>query len=356
VLAQAGLPAVPGVLHRPSAIEPYLRFIGQTLKQFPSLTAARLYAMVRERGYGGRPDHFRHLIARHRPRRAAQAYLRLRTLPGEQAQVDWAHFGHLQIGRARRPLMGFVMVLSWSRQIFLRGHVAAFEAWGGAARVALYDNLKSAVLERRGDAIRLHPTLLALAGHYRYEPRPVAPARGNEKGRVERSIRHIRDAFFAGRRFADLDDLNAQAAAWCMADAGERACPEDASLRVGQAFERERDPLLSLPATPFVCEEVKAVSVGKSPYVRFDLHDDSVPATEVQRTLSVVATHARSWDRGEVIEVKQHVQDLVDSKRAARAHRDTDRLVSAAPACRDLLRQAAERGEPLGRMARALGE
>ncbi|CQR35333.1 conserved hypothetical protein [Thiomonas arsenitoxydans] len=252
--------------------------------------------------------------------------------------------------------MGFVMVLSWSRQIFLRffldarmesfllGHVAAFEAWGGAARVALYDNLKSAVLERRGDAIRLHPTLLALAGHYRYEPRPVAPARGNEKGRVERSIRYIRDAFFAGRQFADLDDLNAQAAAWCMADAGERACPEDASLRVGQAFERERDHLLSLPATPFVCEEVKAVSVGKSPYVRFDLNDDSVPATEVQRTLSVVAcerlvrildaqrvvaTHARSWYRGEVIEVKQHVQDLVDSKRAAHAHRDTDRLVSA---------------------------
>ncbi|CQR29163.1 hypothetical protein THICB1_120003 [Thiomonas arsenitoxydans] len=84
VLAQAGLPAVPGVLHRPSAIEPYLPFIGQTLKQFPSLTAARLYAMVRERGYGGRPDHFRHLIARHRPRRAAQAYLRLRTLQGSR--------------------------------------------------------------------------------------------------------------------------------------------------------------------------------------------------------------------------------------------------------------------------------
>jgi transposase len=47
--------------------------------------------------------------------------------------------------------------------------------------VLLYDNLKSAVLERRGDAIRFHPTLLEFAGHYRYEPRPVAVARGNEK-------------------------------------------------------------------------------------------------------------------------------------------------------------------------------
>ncbi len=130
----------------------------------------------------------------------AEAYLRLRTLPGEQAQIDWAHFGYLEIGRARRPLMAFVMVLSYSRQIFLRffldarmenflrGHVAAFEAWqGGVPRVLLYDNLKSAVLERRGDAIRFHPTLLGFAGHYRYEPRPVAIARGNEKGRVERA-------------------------------------------------------------------------------------------------------------------------------------------------------------------------
>lgn len=70
--------------------------------------------------YRGSPDHFRHLVACMRPRPAAEAYLRLRTLPGEQAQVDWGHFGHLAVGRARRPLMAFVMVLSYSRRIFLR--------------------------------------------------------------------------------------------------------------------------------------------------------------------------------------------------------------------------------------------
>jgi hypothetical protein len=118
--------------------------------------------------------------------------------------------------------MAFVMVLSHSRQIFLRffpdarmenflrGHVAAFTAWNGVPRVLLYDNLKSAVLERRGEAIRFHPTLLGFAGHYRYEPRPVAIGRGNEKGRVERAIRYVRDAFFAARSFTGLDDLNAQ--------------------------------------------------------------------------------------------------------------------------------------------------
>ena len=103
VPAQAGLPRIGGT-PRPSQIDAYLPLIRATLEKFPTLTASRLFAMVYERGYRGSPDHFRHLIALHRPRRPAEAYLRLRNLPGEQAQVDWAHFGHLQIGRARRPL------------------------------------------------------------------------------------------------------------------------------------------------------------------------------------------------------------------------------------------------------------
>ena len=109
VLAQSGLPPI-GLRPRPARIDPYLPFIHQTLEKFPMLAASRLYVMVHERGYRGSPHHFRHLIACLRPRPKAEAFLRLRTLPGEQAQVDWAHFGHLVIGRARRSLMAFVMV------------------------------------------------------------------------------------------------------------------------------------------------------------------------------------------------------------------------------------------------------
>jgi transposase len=89
VLAQAGLPRV-GPPPRSSKIDAYLAFIRQTLESFPTLTASRLYAMAYERGYRGSPDHFRHLIACHRPRPKAEAYLRLRTLPGAEGQVDWA--------------------------------------------------------------------------------------------------------------------------------------------------------------------------------------------------------------------------------------------------------------------------
>ena len=88
VLSQAELPKVERP-HRASLIDPYLPFVLQTLGQYPTLTASRLYAMVRERGYSGGEDHFRHLIAHHRPRPQPEAYLRLKTLPGEQAQTDW---------------------------------------------------------------------------------------------------------------------------------------------------------------------------------------------------------------------------------------------------------------------------
>ncbi|WP_321932236.1 IS21 family transposase [Paraburkholderia guartelaensis] len=380
VLAQAGLPRVGGV-QRPSQIEPFLPFIHDTLKKFPSLTASRLYAMVRERGYKGAPDHFRHLISLHRPRPPAEAYLRLRTLPGEQSQVDWAHFGHLQIGRASRPLMAFVMVLSWSRQIwlkffldarmdsFLLGHVGAFEAWCGSARVLLYDNLKSAVLERQGDAIRFNPQLLEFASHYRFEPRPVAVRRGNEKGRVERAIRFVRSSFFAARKFTDIDDLNAQAAQWCATVAADRPCPDEPDITVREAFEREKGSLLALPDNPYECDLQEPASVGKTPYVRFDLNDYSVPADYVRRTLTVradphrvrildgadvVAEHVRSYDRGQQVENPAHIDELVQRKRAARQHRGLDHLAHAAPASRALMLRAAEVGGNIGNITTQL--
>jgi transposase len=374
VLNKAGVPRPePGI--RPSVADPYLPFIRKTLEKYPRLRASRLYQMVKARGYPGQPDHFRSIVAQHRPRPVAEAFLRLRTLIGEQAQVDWAHFGKVTIGRAMRPLMAFVMVLAWSRQIFLRfylncqmanflrGHVDAYAFFGGVARENLYDNLRSAVLERHGDAIRFHPKLLELARHYHFAPHPVAVARGNEKGRVERAIRYARDSFFAARKWKDLDDLNAQALEWCQGIAGDRKCPEDPAITVREAFARERGRLLPLPNNPLPTDERVEVVVRKTPYVRFDLNDYSIPHDRIQRTLTVVAsltavrvlegldivaTHARSFDRGQVIEESAHVSALVEEKQNARKRRGMDHLHHAAPSSQRLLEAIAERGGNLG--------
>jgi hypothetical protein len=197
----------------------------------------------------------------------------------------------------------------------------------------------------------------------------VAVARGNEKGRVERAIRYVRDAFFAARTFTDLDDLNVQAEAWCNGQAADRRCPEDLKRSVRAVFSEEVSRLLPLPDNPAPLLERVAVSVGKTPYVRFDLNDYSVPHTNVHRMLTVLADpsevrivdgsavlacHQRSYDRDAQIEQAGHVEALVEQKRAARQHRATDRLVQAAPASQTLLIRAAERGANLGTITAAL--
>jgi transposase len=367
---------------RATLADPYLPFIRETLAKHPRLRASRLFEMVKARGYPGGPDHFRAIVARVRPRPPAEAFLRLQTLPGEQAQVDWGHFGEITVGKAKRRLYGFVMTLSWSRALFLhfylgsdntanflRGHTDAFAFFGGVPRQLLYDNLKSAVLQRVGDAIRFNDTLLAFAGHHRFEPRPVAIARGNEKGRVERAIRYIRDSFFAARQWRNLDDLNDQARAWCQGIAADRRCPQDRQLNVREAWAHETSHLLPLPDNPFPVEERHEVRIGKTPYARFDLNDYSVPHTHVRRTVTLLATpetvrivdgtaliaeHARTYDRDRQIEDPTHVAALVAQKRQARQHRGMDRLQHAAPNTRNLLQLAAERGKNLGAMTAGL--
>jgi len=233
----------------------------------------------------------------------------------------------------------------------------------------LYDNLKSAVLERRGDAIRFHPTLLDLSAHYRFEPRPVAIARGNEKGRVERAIRYIRESFFEARSYTDLADLNRQAVDWTAGASLDRTWVEDRSRSVRQAFDDERTVLLPLPDNPFPAAERSEVEIGKTPYARFDLNDYSVPHDRTQRTLVVfadldtvriteagveVASHPRSWDRGQQIEDAAHIERLVEEKRGAREHRALDRLAKAARSSQAFLQAIAERGGQVGSTTRGL--
>jgi transposase len=367
--------ALPRGHCRPTQLDVYLPFVRDTLAQYPRLRATRLFEMIRARGYPGSVVQLRRVVRTLRPQAAPTVYRRLTTLPGEEAQIDWGAFGTIRIGQGTRPLSGFVMVLSYSRALsalftldqtlesFLRGHIDAFHGlFAGVARTLVYDNLRSAVLERQGSAIRFHPRLLELAGHYHFAPRPCTPGRGNEKGKVERQIQYLRDAFFAARTFADVDDLNAQFRRWRDDIAHQRPHPEHRDQTVAAVFAQEQPRLLPLPAHPFDAEVLRAVVSGKTPYVRFDRNHYSIPHTHVRRPLTLLASattvrlvagadeiarHVRSYDTGQTIEDLAHLDGLLAATRQANPSTGRDRLHLAVPAIRLVFARLAARGESL---------
>lgn len=362
---------------RSTLLDPYKPFIGETLEQHPRLRSSRIFEMIRGRGYTGSVVALRRYVRGVRPVPTREAFFRLDTLPGEQAQVDWGHFGRVRVGRAERRLSCFVMVLSFSRAIyarfsldqtmenFLRGHVAAFEAFGGAPRTIFYDNLKSVVLERVGEHVRFHPSVLELAGHYHFAPQPCAPYRPNEKGKVERAIQYIRTSFFEARSFNTVSELNIEIVSWIASIADMRPWPGDPErkLRVFEARERERSQLLRRPEHDFPASTMRTVRSGKTPYVRFDLNDYSIPIDFVGKSLTlladeldvrlihgadeVIAKHKRSWSRGERIEIAQHLDTLAAEKRRARENRGRDRLRSVCPSTDRFLSMIVSRGNPV---------
>jgi len=361
---------------RPSLLDPYKAFIGELLERHPKLRATRILEMLRPRGYPGGYLPVMRYVRSIRPAARAEAFLKLATLPGEQAQVDWGHFGKIRVGAATRSLSCFVLVLSWSRALFarftldqtletfLRGHALAFEALGGVPRRILYDNLKSVVVERVGEHIRFHPHILECAGHYHFAPVPCAPYRGNEKGKVERQIQYLRHGFFAARHFTSVEDLNRQLADWVARIAHARPVPGDPSRRpVGDALAEERERLLPLPEHRFACDHVRPVVSGKQPYVRFDRNDYSIPHDRIRQPLTLIASeteirvtdavgtvlaaHRRSYDAGVVVEDPAHLEKLTAEKRRAFELRRRDRLRGACPSAATFLDALARRGEPV---------
>jgi transposase len=359
---------------RASVVDPYIGFIRQTLDQHPRLRATRIFQMIGDRGYSGSIVQLRRAISHLRPQKL-EPFLQLQMFPGEQAQVDWAHFGHVMVGRAKRALSCFVMTLSYSRALylefffdqtmenFLRGHVHAFEFCSGQPRVILYDNLKSAVLERRGNQILFHPRLIELSAHYHFAPRPCQVRAGNQKGRVERAIRYVRDSFWAGRTFTTLAECNRQALLWRDQVAHQRRWPGGDHLTVAEIFEQERPRLLPPALHPFPTDRIETVRSHKTIYVRFDLNDYSISPQAIGRQLTLVASdtsvrildgsieiarHIRTYDRHQLVLDPAHQEAVLKIKRKAFHSTPGGRLEQAVPESKTLLDLAFAQGESAG--------
>ena len=324
--------------------EPYLR---ERLEAYPALTARRLFREIKERGFSGGYSVVRDRVRELRPARTAGYEARFETPPGEQAQVDFARFEveFADEPGVKRIVWLFSMVLGYSRliwarfvlhqdlQSFLRCHIAALEAIGGAPHTILYDRMKTAVIGEDADGLVVYNrALVDLARHYGFQPRACRPYRAKTKGKVERPFRYIREDFFLGGAFGNLDDLNDQLRHWLDTIANARVHATTNRV-VAEAFDDERASLKALPIAPYrtvLRLERRAshegmVSVGGNLY--------SVPDTTRRRVFEVhvladeirifedgalVATHAPLEGRGEKRLDPSHRKPVSSCRRSLR--------------------------------------
>lgn len=272
---------------RPSAIDPFKAYLTKRFEEH-GLSAVRLHGEIVAQGYGGSVHSVRRFVAALRPLRqaAAKATLRFETAPGEQAQVDWAHCGrHGDADGRPVRIFAFVMVLSFSRMLFvrftmamgvaelIRCHRLAFERFGGMPSKILYDNTKEVWL----DPQTLHPGFADFASHHGFAPKRCRAYRPRTKGKVERSIGYVEESFLRGSVFADLDDLNARASAWSDSVANVRLHATTGARPI-DLFERERESLAPLSELrPYRFVEREPRIVGAESTVRFKGSRYSVP-------------------------------------------------------------------------------
>ena len=198
-------------------VAPYTEFIAETLARFPRLRATRLFDMMQARGFAGSHRTVRRYLQQVRPTSRGEVCLRPQPLIGEQAQVDWMHIGNVSTGPSTtRALWAFVMVLSYSRALWAellfdltahgvrRSLIRGCVHFGGSPRTWLFDNPKTVVIERHGNAMRFHALILEVASSFCADPRLCAVRHPQSKGRVERAVRFLRDRFCYGRTFISL--------------------------------------------------------------------------------------------------------------------------------------------------------
>ncbi len=342
---------------RQSKLDPFKPQILRMLEQH-SYTTEQILREIRKSGYPGGRSILGEYVARVRPPKK-KAYASLQFAPGECAQVDWGQAGSVQVGNTRRRLSFFVMVLGYSRMMyvaftlsekmehFLGCHKNAFEFFGGVPHKVMVDNLKSAVLEHpRGGAVRYHPRYLDLAAHYGFEPRACNVRAPHEKGQVERAVAYVRDSLLNGLNPESFAPINPQARLWL---------DEIANLRVhGGLKERpidrfdamERQALGPLPVAPYDVGISMPVSANSQFRVILDTNRYSVPAEYASRRLTLrrypervllyhehqlIAEHPRSYQRREDVLIEDHQRALLQHRKNAREQQALSRLMRLSP-------------------------
>ena len=320
-------------------------------------SAQQIYQRLCEAGYQGGRTIVKDYVQRIRPR-AQAAFLKLDFAPGECAQVDWGEYGTIAVGATRRRLSFFVMVLCYSRRMyleftlsqtmefFLACHENAFATFGGVVSRIMVDNLKSAVLHRLvGAAPVFNPKYLDFSRHWGFEITPCNIRAGNEKGRVENGVGYVKKNLLAGLELPDFCALQPQAKLWVdtVADVRKHEATHERPI---DRFEAERAHLGRLNPAGFDLARVCTVRATKQFRVPLDSNHYSVPSKNAGQRLTLkayadrvciyerdqlIARHPRSMDRHQDIEDPEHARELVVQRKSAREQRLLVQFLALSP-------------------------
>jgi hypothetical protein len=238
-----------------------------------------------------------------------EAFVRVETPPGDEAQVDFGSAGFLfdpQVRKVRKA-WAFVMTLSFSRHQYvefvfdqevatwLRCHRNAFEFFGGVPRRIVLDNLKAAIVKAALHDPVVQRAYRECAEHYGFLISPCRPRTPWHKGKVEQGgVHYVKRNFLAGRAFRDVTEANEKVLAWCVETAGRRihGTTREQPLK---RFETEQGTLRSLPSSPYTLAVWKQAKLHPDCHVVFEKAYYSAPHRLIGQKLWVRAAEASVW-------------------------------------------------------------
>ena len=341
---------------RSSKLDPFKNQILQMLEKYP-YSAAQILLCIKENGFDGSYTIVKDYVRKVRPPKT-KAYLMLSFAPGECAQVDWGSYGSVNVGSTCRRLSFFVMVLCYSRLMyveftvsqtmehFLACHQNAFDFFGCVPKKIMVDNLKSAILRRIvGQAPVFNPKYFDFANYYGFSIAACNVGAGNEKGRVENGVGYVKKNFLAGLDIPDFAAIHPAARHWLATVANVRIHGKTRQKPI-ERFEKERSFLNPLPANAFDIATVSQIRASSQFRITLDANRYSVPAEYAGARLTLktypdrlcvysenqlIARHVRSYDRHQDVEDPDHPKQLLIQRKKARDQKIYMRFLSLSP-------------------------
>jgi len=317
---------------RPSKLDPYKQEIERLIEANPHLSNVLILEKIRQLGYQGGKSILGDYLRQLRPK-VKRSYFPIETMPGEQAQVDWAYAGEIAVGEHKRKLYLFCILLSYSRHfyfeptvsmkhdIFLACHINAFRFFGGVPQNIVYDNLKSVVLSRLGNDIRFNPLMLDFAAYYGFKLKVCNPRAPQEKGKVERIIAYISNNFLQKEDYLDFNHIRLEAPLWLKNTACKRKHSTTGKIPIEVFEKKEKAFLLPLAQKPYDYALPTVIHPQKDGLFRFDTNRYSVPEDFIHHPLvlkayqdvlkvyckdQLICQHNRCYDKYQTIKDLNH--------------------------------------------------